>query len=758
MKIYKPIILAAMLTIIALLSASAAPAATYITNTTNPPGYQPTFDGTSWTFTAESDAGSLCLQVVTTTSAGDCSIFTDVTSPMTGPDAPPAFRWVIPVSDWLRNVQPPRKVCYRMFDCNLEPILTTPWYSLTTGPLAVTALSLQQSPDKSAWSAVAGDLAGGYTVALDGLPASWPYLDVASLTANRTLADGYYGFALGQAGLPANWLTYWAARGVDASATGWQGQMWQIINGNAPIFFLKVSGGGSYMLVDGLGKALGQPDDFLRVNGDYPLGTYSYSGSVSDTVGGSANVTAQMTFAGPLAVTALSLEQSPDKSAWSAVAGDLAGGYTVALDGLPASWTYLDVASLTANRTLADGSYGFALGQAGLPANWLTYWAAKGVVAGATGWQGQMWQIINGNAPIFFLKVSGGGSGYMLVDGLGKALGQPDDFLRVNGDYPLGAYSYSGSVSDTLGGSASVSAQMTFVGPLAVTALSLQQSPDKSAWTAVTGNLAGGYTVALDGLPASWTYLDVASLTANRTLVDGYYGFALGQAGLPANWLTYWAARGVDASATGWQGQMWQIINGNAPIFYLKVSGGGSSYMLVDGLGKALGQPDDFLRVNGDYPLGTYSYSGSVNDTVGGSAAVTAQMTFVGPLAVTALSLEQSPDKSAWSAVAGDLAGGYTVALDGLPASWTYLDVASLTANRTLADGSYGFALGQAGLPADWLTYWAAQGRGRWRDRLAGPDVADHQRQCADLLPEGEWRRQQLHAGGWAGQGAGAAG
>ena len=42
---------------------------------------------------------------------------------------------------------------------------------------------------------------------------------------------------------------------------------------------------------------------------------------------------------------------------------------------------------------------------------------------------------------------------------------------------------------------------------------------------------------------------------------------------------------------------MWQIINGSAPIFYLEVSGG--SYMLVDGLGRALSQPDDYLRVNG---------------------------------------------------------------------------------------------------------------------------------------------------------------
>ena len=50
----------------------------------------------------------------------------------------------------------------------------------------------------------------------------------------------------------------------------------------------------------------------------------------------------------------------------------------------------------------------FALDQGSLPAGWLGYWAAKGVVSGATGWQGVMWEIINGNAPFFYLKLSGG--------------------------------------------------------------------------------------------------------------------------------------------------------------------------------------------------------------------------------------------------------------------------------------------------------------------------------------------------------------
>jgi hypothetical protein len=254
-------------------------------------------------------------------------------------------------------------------------------------------------------------------------------------------------------------------------------------------------------------------------------------------------------------------------------------------------WYYLDTDLITSNNPLKDGSYPFHL---------------------AT----------DPTDVIFWVKVAG--TTYTLID---DYLGDPHP-LRINGTFTPGAYTYNGNLTDIYGSSAPVSIKITFVAPLAVTALSLQKSPDKAIWSTVTGNLTGGYTVELDGVAASWTYLDVASLTANRTLADGSYAFTLVQEGLPGGWLTYWAVKGVAAGATGWQGQMWQIINGNAPIFYLKVSAEGGSYMLVDGLGRALSQPDDFLRVNGDYPPGTYGYTGSVSDTVGSSASVTAKMTF----------------------------------------------------------------------------------------------------------------------------------
>ena len=64
------------------------------------------------------------------------------------------------------------------------------------------------------------------------------------------------------------------------------------------------------------------------------------------------------------------------------------------------------------------------------------------MVAGATGWQGLMWQIINGDAPMFFLNVVG--TDYSLIDGL---QGAPNP-LRINGDYYPDAYAFTGVVED----------------------------------------------------------------------------------------------------------------------------------------------------------------------------------------------------------------------------------------------------------------------------------------------------------------------
>mgnify|MGYP001765886200 CR=1 FL=1 len=126
------------------------------------------------------------------------------------------------------------------------------------------------------WLPVAGNQVSDFKLKLDGSATTWYYLDIKFI--KPTLPAGLTTFKLTPPTDPAFWA-YWAAKGVDGSATmvTWQQVMWNIINGNAAMFGLTSDGNGNYMLVDGLQKILGQGDNPLRLNGDYPKGTYTFT-------------------------------------------------------------------------------------------------------------------------------------------------------------------------------------------------------------------------------------------------------------------------------------------------------------------------------------------------------------------------------------------------------------------------------------------------------------------------------------------------
>ncbi len=195
-------------------------------------------------------------------------------------------------------------------------------------------------------------------------------------------------------------------------------------------------------------------------------GTFTFSapaGAVTDLRGNACvgNITLEVWAA--LDVTNLDLLNATATSGpWTAVPGSYAAGFVMQLDPL-VEYYYLDTNSITSNRPLADGLYPFTISS--FPTGFFDYWAAEGVVSGATGWQGQMWQIINGNAPFFYLKVEG--TNYTLIDGLQYAMGNTNAVLRINGSYLLGDYSFSGEVEDALGFSDTLDVDISFVGLLA---------------------------------------------------------------------------------------------------------------------------------------------------------------------------------------------------------------------------------------------------------------------------------------------------
>jgi uncharacterized repeat protein (TIGR02543 family) len=183
---------------------------------------------------------------------------------------------------------------------------------------------------------------------------------------------------------------------------------------------------------------------------------YTFDGWYTDSTGGTliipstvvfiaANHTlyAQWTAITPEVTEVEILWSDDDKATWNEVAGDLENGYSLELDGSAVSLYYLTADDVESNIPLKDGDYGFYVDPTQQDSG---YWATRGVVEGASGWQAVMWNIINGDAPIFYLRVSGAGTSFMLVDGLQKAMGSDGQYLRINGDYPTGEYTYTGIV------------------------------------------------------------------------------------------------------------------------------------------------------------------------------------------------------------------------------------------------------------------------------------------------------------------------
>jgi hypothetical protein len=341
-------------------------------------------------------------------------------------------------------------------------------------------------------------------------------------------------------------------------------------------------------------------------------GTFTFSapaGAVTDLRGNAFVGSITLDVWAALDVTDLDLFNATAAAGpWTEVPGSYAAGFVMQLDPL-VEYYYLDTNTITSNRPLADGLYPFTINSS--PTGFFDYWAAKGVVSGATGWQGQMWQIINGDAPFFYLKVEG--TNYTLIDGLQYALGNTNAILRINGSYLLGDYSFSGEVEDALGFSDTLDVDISFISLLALTDTQLQYSLDQSAWTDLDGSFTAGYSMLLD-TSVEYYYLNAPAVTVNRPLAEGLHPFYVES--YPADFFAYWAAKGVVDGATGWQGVMWDIISGDAPIFYLKVSAG-QTYQLVDGLSYQTGGLESYLKINGSYLPGEYSFSGTVTDTYG---------------------------------------------------------------------------------------------------------------------------------------------
>jgi hypothetical protein len=154
----------------------------------------------------------------------------------------------------------------------------------------------------------------------------------------------------------------------------------------------------------------------------------------------------------------------------------------------------------------------------------------------------------------------------------------------------------------------------------------LKESLNKISWTNILGTLSVGYSMVLDPIN-TYEYITVASLTASPALTTGLHPIYFDTFRVEESFWVYWNDEGVNANASGDAAIMWDILNGDLPMFYIKYDG---SYSLVDGyIYETSGQTqEEPWRVNGDLPLDTYHFGGWVTYDGGGSEYLNIQMTF----------------------------------------------------------------------------------------------------------------------------------
>ena len=222
----------------------------------------------------------------------------------------------------------------------------------------------------------------------------------------------------------------------------------------------------------------------------------------------------------------------------------------------------------------------------------------------------------NGDKPFVYIK----GSSVTLVDAAKHdlAAGNPDVDMTVPDNFPLGAYTVRGVIKDLAGNPTTVTLILHVSGDRTAPVLTVSQVKADGA-TVLAGNLKDGYTLPTTNVATldhtlQWT----ASV---EPLQNAYFGLTLVAAETTvsaAQLEAYYTARGVPEPYLGY---LKLAANGDKPFVYIK----GSSVTLVDAAKHdlAAGNPDVDMTVPDNFPLGTYTVRGVIQDLAGNPTTVT---------------------------------------------------------------------------------------------------------------------------------------
>ncbi len=203
-----------------------------------------------------------------------------------------------------------------------------------------------------------------------------------------------------------------------------------------------------------------------------------------------------------------------------------------------------------------------------------------------------------------------------LVDAAKWDLLTEEHDMTVPDDFPLGTYTVEGQIEDEVGNLTTVTLILVVTGDRVGPELTITGVIDDGDLMA--GDLGTGYILETTNVPAIDHLIQFADGTdANEPLADEYFGLSLVDSTVSAVDLeAYYIARGVPEPYLSY---LIDAAYGNEPFVYIK----GTTVRLVDAAKWDLLAEEHDMTVPDDFPLGTYTVEGQIEDEAGNPTTVT---------------------------------------------------------------------------------------------------------------------------------------
>jgi len=195
--------------------------------------------------------------------------------------------------------------------------------------------------------------------------------------------------------------------------------------------------------------------------------------------------------------------------------------------------------------------------------------------------------------------------------------------MTIPGDFPLGTYVVEGYVWDTSSNPTLVTLKLIVVdaGPtLNITGATA--TPSGLPAVDMPGSVPGGYTLLTDGNSGTDYLIDFAAgSVSSEPLADDFFGLYLINTTVDLPTLLAYYATKPDP----YKDYLNQAAVGGEPFVYIR-GGAGNTISLIDAAKHDIALTDVAMTVPGDYPEGTYTVQGEIEDVGGNPSTVTLKL------------------------------------------------------------------------------------------------------------------------------------